>query len=148
MVKRKTNPRTFFSSHEKDRIIEAIRQAERRTSGEIRVYLERRAGGDLWRRARKVFEKLKMTHTTKRNGVLIYLSLTDRCFVLLGDKGIHEKVGETFWKQVVVRMQEFFRKEEFLEGLLAGIRELGEKLRLYFPPETDDKNELSDQIPE
>ena len=144
MVKRAASPKKFFSSEEKERILQAIREAEGRTSGEIRVYLERRAKGDLMDAAKKTFERLGMTKTKKRNGILIYFSLTDQTFALLGDRGIHDKVKDVFWKEVAAVMEEAFLKQDFAGGLEAGIRKIGEKLKIYFPREAGDRNELPD----
>lgn len=146
MVDRKLQPSRFFTEEEKDQIVRTIREAENKTSGEIRIYLERKSKGDVIERAKKVFEKLGMTKTEKRNGILIYFSLRDRNFVILGDRGIHEKVGDDFWKAVVSRMQISFSKDDFVGGLEAGIREIGERLKKYFPRELGDINELPDEI--
>lgn len=141
-----TEPSLFFSQEERQRIVSAIREAETKTSAEIRVYLERKAKVDLMEQARKVFEKLGMTRTEKRNGVLIYFSLVDHRFAVLGDRGIHEKVGNDFWKDVVSLMQGHFSRGEFVEGLEAGIARVGEKLKVYFPWERGDINELPDEV--
>ena len=148
MVTRKPHPKKFFTEQEKDRIVQAIRQAEHQTSGEIRVYLERRAGKDLMGRAKKIFEKLGMTKTRHRNGVLIYFSLLERRFVILGDRGIHDKVGEDFWKEIVIRVQSYFTQDDFAGGLEAGIHEIGKRLKNYFLREIQDINELPDTMPE
>lgn len=148
MVNRKLTPKRFFTSGEKSQIVRAIQEAEEKTSGEIRVYLERRARRDLMNRAKQVFEKLGMTKTQKRNGILIYFSLTDQRFSILGDRGIHEKAGDGFWKEVVSTIEGSFRRDEFTPALLRGIRQLGETLALYFPKETSDMNELPNEIPE
>lgn len=144
MVKRSLSPRKFLTQTEKDQIVQAIREAEQKTSGEIRIYLERRSGKDLMKRSRKVFEKLGMTKTSRRNGVLIYFSLVDHQFAILGDRGIHDKVGEGFWKEVVSEMQIYFSRDEFARGLEAAVRNIGERLKTYFPREAGDVNELPD----
>ena len=144
---RKLSPKKFFTKQEKERIVQAVREAERRTSGEIRVYLERKGTKeDPLERAREIFEGLGMARTKKRNGVLIYLSLADRRFAILGDEGIHEKTGGGFWNDVALTIKTFFGRGEFAEGLHAGIRQIGEKLALYFPREKRDTNELPDEI--
>jgi len=148
MVMQSLNPKSFFTKEEKERIVLAIREAERRTSGEIRVYLERKARGELMERARKVFEKLGMTRTRLRNGVLIYFSLQDRQFTVLGDRGIHEKVGPGFWDEVVILMTQSFSRGEFTAGLVNGIRLVGGKLQAFFPRGPGDLNELSDKVEE
>lgn len=144
---RKLHPKKFFTEEEKNRIIRAIRDAEDKTSSEIRVYLERKAKADVMERAKKVFEKLGMTRTKYCNGVLIYLSLRDRNFAILGDQGIHEKVGDYFWNAVVSEMQSYFSKDDFASGLEAGIYEIGSQLKKHFPRDLKDMNELPDELP-
>ncbi len=129
-------------------MVRAIREAERETSGEIRVYLERKAGGNVLERAKKVFGNLRMTKTRLRNGILIYFSLVDHSFAVLGDRGIHDRVGDLFWQEIVSTLQSFFTRGEFVEGLEAGIRKVGEVLKKHFPHETGDINELPDTIQE
>ena len=146
MVKRRLHPKQFFTKEEKDRIIRLIRDAESKTSGEIRVYLEHKSKDELMSRAKKVFEKIGMTKTKHRNGVLIYFSLHERSFAILGDKGIHEKVRDNFWKDIVSKMQVSFSRDDFAGGLEAGIQEIGKNLKAYFPRETEDINELPDEI--
>ena len=146
MVTRKLSPKKFFTQEEKDRIVRAIQKAEHQTSGEIRVYLEHKAKGNVIERAKKVFEKLKMTQTKHRNGILIYFSLRDRHFAILGDRGIHEQVGDHFWEDIASKMKSLFSKDDFSGGLEVGIGEIGEKLKKYFPRESRDINELSDKI--
>lgn len=148
MVKRTSNPKTFFSHKERDRIIQAIRQAESQTSGEIRVYLECRRSKDLMNRAKKIFEKIGMTKTHQRNGVLIYFSLTDQRFAILGDQGIHDKVGEGFWREIVSQAHDYFTRGEFARGLETSIHNISERLRTYFPRKPGDQNELPDEISE
>lgn len=145
---RKLVPRSFFGETEKERVVRAIREAERQTSGEIRVYLERKSRGEVLERAKKVFERLKMKRTKLRNGILIYFSLVDHSFAVLGDQGIHDRVGDSFWQEIVSTLQSFFARGEFAEGLEAGIRRIGEALRKYFPYEKGDINELRDKIQE
>ena len=146
MVNRKLHPKKFFTKEEKERIVEAIRAAEKKTSAEIRVYLENRPKEDSMTRARKVFEKLGMARTRHRNGVLIYFSLKEQAFAILGDQGIHEKAGSGFWQAAVEKMQERFLQNDFAGGLEDGIQSLGEKLTRYFPREADDTNELPDGL--
>jgi uncharacterized membrane protein len=146
MVIRKLNPKKFFTEEEKNRIVRAIQKAEDKTSGEIRIYLERKAKSNITQRAQKVFEKLGMMRTKDRNGVLVYFSLQSHDFAILGDRGIHEQVGNDFWKATVSKMKSSFAKDDFVEGLENGIREIGEKLKKYFPRQSDDTNELSDEV--
>lgn len=146
MVNSDRNPKNFFAEEQRERIVFAIRQAEEKTSGEIRVYLERGSKKDILERAQKVFEKLGMTRTEKRNGVLIYFSLADHRFAILGDQGINKKVGESFWKVMASEMERAFVRKDFVGGLEAGIRQIGETLRTHFPRQAHDINELPDEI--
>lgn len=141
-----TSPRDFFTREEKDEIVSIIRGVEKKTSGEIRVFLEKRAPRDLMERARKIFEKLGLTKTKRRNGVLIYLSLADRQFVILGDRGIHEKVEKGFWDEAASDMKTHFTRGQFMEGMRSGIHRIGGKLALHFPWEKGDVNELSNAL--
>ncbi len=120
-------------------IEEAIRRAERRTSGEIRVVVEKRAGDDPMKKAARWFEKLGMTQTRQRNGVLIYVGLDDRRFAILGDAGIDRTVPENFWQHTAEGMRAHFRRGRIVEGIIEGVRRAGEALARYFPydPETD-----------
>ncbi len=136
----------FFSREDEQRILEAIRQAERRTSGEIRVHLESKLGGDPLEAAAAVFHRLKMDRTAERNGVLIFLVPKEHKFAIFGDKGIHEKVPPGFWEEVRDIMREHFRQGRFADGVCEGIRRAGEKLAAYFPRQDDDINELTDEI--
>ena len=146
MVNRILHPKKFFTKEEKRRIVEAIRQAEGQTSGEIRVFVERRGHPEVLTRAKKVFQKLGMTRTQKRNGVLIYFSLSQRAFAIVGDEGIHAKVGDNFWKGIAAGMEKHFSQDDFSLGLVEGIREMGATLRRYFPRGAGDTNELSDEV--
>ncbi|MFO1519318.1 MAG: TPM domain-containing protein [bacterium] len=143
---RKEHPHYFFSEEEKQALVSAIQDAERKTSGEIRVHLARRCRKDPLEAAKKIFERLGMTRTKQKNGVLFFLSLKEHAFVILGDGGIHEKVGEDFWQAIRDEVIARFKKEEFVEGLTAGILKCGEKLAAYFPPLGDDVNELPDKV--
>ena len=140
------HPKKFFSPEEETRIIAAIKEAELQTSGEIRVHLAKSCGGSPHEAAVKVFEKIGMIRTAERNAVLFYLALKDRKFALIGDKGIHERVGADFWEKVRDAVQHDFRKGEFAKGLVDGIRRSGGELARHFPRRADDKNELPDEI--
>ncbi len=145
---RRRRPKAFFDAEEEKRIVAAIGSAEKRTSGEIRVHLEHRCpGGDPYERGRKVFEDLGMTATAARNGVLIYLATGDGLFSVLGDLGIHERVPENFWDDVVELMSRHFAQDRFAEGMCEGIAAIGEKLSEFFPYAGEaDLNELSDEL--
>lgn len=143
---RKLHPEKFFTEEEKSQLVQAIEKAEKLTSGEIRVHLADRSKGTPSNEAKSVFEKLKMTRTKERNGILFYLSLQDRQFVILGDEGIHQKVNDGFWQEIRDKVVQNFKDEKFIEGLILGIQECGEKLALYFPRKKEDKNELFNEI--
>ena len=129
-------------------MVAAIGAAERRTSGEIRVHLEHRCpGGDPLARGRRVFERLGMTATEARNGVLIYVATGDRLFAVLGDRGIDEIVEDGFWDDVTAAMGERFRDDDFAGGLEEGILRISAKLAERFPyAGAADANELPDEI--
>ena len=129
------------------KIREAIERAEKRTSGEIRVSVAPAFWGDVEKAARKAFVRLGMTKTKEHNGVLFFVVPARRKFVVLGDEGIHQKVGQEFWHRVVKVVSDEFRKSEFTEGLLRGIDEVGEQLAAYFPYDAKtDADELPDDV--
>ncbi|CAN5867316.1 TPM domain-containing protein [soil metagenome] len=136
----------FFSETQKSSIRKAIIDAEQKTSGEIRVHIEEKCSDNAVKRAEEVFGKLKMHETKGRNGVLFYLAIDSRVFAIFGDKGIHEKVTAQFWDAASAVMEQYFKKEEFTEGLVAGINMAGEQLAIHFPFKSDDKNELTNDI--
>jgi len=139
---------SFFSSLDNDRIVAAIADAERKSSGEVRVHVTRRKPEDLEARARRRFEELGMTKTAERNGVLFYIAPAARRFQVLGDSGIHERCGADFWKEVAAEMEESFRRGDFTEGILRGVRKVGEVLEAHFPRSAQDENELPNEIDE
>jgi len=136
----------FFNKEEKEQIIQAIKDAEHQTSGEIRLHMESHCKGDALERAVQMFEKLKMHETQLHNGTLIYLAVKDRKFAIFGDEGINEIVPDNFWEDVKEAMRGAFQKDNFLEGLTRGIHLVGEKLKENFPYQDDDINELPDDI--
>ena len=140
--------RKFLSKLDSDRIVAAIADAERKSSGEIRVHVTRRKPDNLEERARRRFELLGMTRTADRNGVLFYVAPNLRRFQILGDSGIHEKVGDDFWKETAAGMEEHFRRGDFTEGLVHGIARAGELLAAHFPRAAGDTNELPDEVTE
>lgn len=135
----------LLSSADEERIIEAIREAERSTSGEIRVHLIAKMKGEMLSVAVRAFKKLGMHKTAARNGVLICVSMCDRQFAILGDTGIHEKVGAGFWDEVRDEMQQHFRNGDTTQALISGISRAGQKLKEHFPYRDGDKNELNDK---
>lgn len=140
------NIREIFSEEQLNSIRNAIADAEKNCSGEIRVHIESVCKGDAVKRASFVFGRLNMHKTAKANGVLIYFAPGNHACALIGDKGIHEKVTQGFWEIVMQEMLGFFRINQYAEGIVHGINRCGEKLSEYFPPSDLDKNELSDEI--
>ncbi len=136
----------FFSTEEKKQITDAIGKAELNTSGEIRLHMEGHCKIDVLDRAAYIFEKLGMQETAQRNGVLFYLAVHDRKFAILGDAGINQVVPANFWDQIKETMLAFFKEGKFTEGLSKGILMAGEQLKANFPYQSDDVNELSDEI--
>ena len=136
----------MLSQADKETIVEAIAKAERLTSGEIRVHIDKKCSGDPLQRAIKVFEDLKMHETALRNGVLIYLSFSDKKVAILGDQGINERVPENFWDSSRSIMIYHFKNNDFARGIILAIKEAGEQLKAYFPIEEGDTNELSNEI--
>lgn len=138
--------KTTFTEAEKARIKQAIIEAETNTSGEIRVHIEEKCEGDVMNRAAFIFQQLKMHKTALRNGVLFYVATDTRKFAILGDAGINAKVENGFWDKTKDLVIEQFKKGDFTEGLVLGILQAGKSLKLHFPYQSDDKNELSDDI--
>jgi uncharacterized membrane protein len=135
-----------FVNFDSDRIVAAIAAAEKTTSGEIRVHVTRRKPDDIEARARQRFEKLGMTRTKGRNGVLVYVAPRARQFRVIGDIAIHDKVGDAFWSAVATELEASFRKGEFTEGVIAAVGRVGEVLAAHFPALPGDVNELPDSI--
>ena len=141
-----SNAITILNREEDQRVVEAIRQAELNTSGEIKVHIENRCKGDVEQRSLFIFDKLKLNETQLRNGVLIYLAAKDHEFAILGDEGINNVVEDGFWNDVKDLMLSHFKEGRFAEGLEQGIMRCGEKLKAYFPYQSDDINEIPDEI--
>jgi uncharacterized membrane protein len=140
----------FLSTLDQDRIVAAIRTAEDRSHGEVRVHVSNKAVEDVQGAAKVQFEKLGMTNTERRNGVLIFVAPRSQNFAVLGDQGIHERCGETFWTDVAAAMQDDFRAGNFTDGLVKGVARAGDVLAEHFPRTegTTDKNELADDVTE
>ncbi|WP_367754949.1 TPM domain-containing protein [Flavobacterium sp. WC2421] len=136
----------FLTQEEEQEIVEAIRVAEKNTSGEIRVHLEKTTELDPFDRALEVFNELKMDETQLKNGVLIYLAVKDKTFVICGDQGINEIVANDFWDSTKDIMVTHFKNGNFKQGLIDGILKAGEELKKHFPWSEDDTNELSNEI--
>ena len=127
---------------------EAIRQAEQRTSGEVRLFIESHCHlVDALDRAKEIFFNLKMDQTAERNASLIYIAVKDHQVAVFGDEGIHQKVGQKYWEDEVNKMLLHFKKEHLVDGICQCIDDIGEALHTHFPYDRDtDKNELPDEI--
>jgi uncharacterized membrane protein len=137
---------SFLTKEQQQVIVGAIEQAEKDSSGEIRIHIESNCTGDILDRAAYLFAKLKMHKTELRNGVLIYLAIKDKKFAILGDAGINAKVPASFWDEIKDTMTTCFKENRFVDGLAEGIRTTGEKLKTFFPLQPGDINELSNDI--
>lgn len=136
----------FLTKEEEQEIVEAIRLAEKETSGEIRIHIEKTTSKDPFDRALEVFHLLEMDQTELKNGVLIYLAVEDKKFVICGDKGINELVEADFWDTTKNSMANHFKNSNFKLGLVEGITKVGIQLQKYFPFKEGDINELSNEI--
>lgn len=138
----------FFTQEEKQQITEAIRHAEKMTSGEVRVFVEGRCSYmDAIDRAAELFFNLQMQNTNDRNAVLLYIAMKDHQLAVFGDEGIHKKVGEEFWNAEVKKMITRFNRNNYAEGISEVVRDIGEALTKHFPYNNEsDKNELPDDI--
>jgi|ERR1051326_7909747 uncharacterized membrane protein len=139
-------PNEFITQLDEARIVEAIGRAERRSSGEIRVYISRRRRADPLAMARKRFLDLGMTGTRHRNGVLIYIAPLSRTFAIVGDTGVHDKCGDAFWQEVSGVMAALMKAGRYTEAVVAAVEKVGEVLARHFPREPGDQNELPDRI--
>jgi uncharacterized membrane protein len=137
---------TFLDARERERVLDAVAKFETRTSGEIRVHLEEESGGDPTRAAVRAFERLGMTRTRDRNGVLIFVSVRDQRVAVIGDAGIHERVPDGFWADVVLVIERHFAERRFSDGLVEGIALAGARLAEHFPHRAGDVNELPDSL--
>jgi len=137
----------ILSKEQEKSVMNAIKEAENNTSGEIRVHLEDRCkDGDPVRRAIEMFGELHMHETELRNGVMVYVAIKDHKIAVWGDEGIHTKVGQDFWDDTLSLMQRYFGAGDFESGLREAILMIGDKLKENFPYQSDDENELSDDI--
>ena len=136
----------FLTKEEEQQIVAAICMAEKNTSGEIRVHLEKTTSLDPYDRALEVFHELKMDETELQNGVLIYVAVKDRNFVICGDKGINDLVTYEFWNSTRDVIVSHFKNGNFKQGLIDGITKAGEQLQKHFPYLKGDTNELSNEI--
>ena len=138
--------RRFLGPGDLEAVRRAVAEAERGTSGEIRVHLEARCPGDPLARAVTVFESLGMTRTALRNGVLVYVGVEDRKLAVIGDAAVHERVGPAYWDRLRDTVVRHFREGHPREGLVAAIQEIGEALSRHFPRTSADENELPDDV--
>ncbi|MBC8377622.1 MAG: TPM domain-containing protein [Planctomycetes bacterium] len=145
-MQRNTNSDKFFTPAEQELIQSAVEKAEQATSSEIKLIVLRHCWQDIKVKANQLFKKHKLHETKQRNAVLILLVTTNREFLIYGDEGIHEKVGQSFWDDVKETMLLHFHQNEYGAGLQVGIERIGEKLKYFFPCQTDDKNEIGNEI--
>lgn len=136
----------FLTPEEEAEVIEAIRIAEKNTSGEIRVHLENHNKGNSEARVLELFHYLKMDNTKLQNGVLIYIAVKDKSFAIFGDKGINQVVSPNFWDTTKNSIELQFKQGQFKQGLIDGILKAGEQLEAHFPWHQSDKNELPNEI--
>ena len=139
-------PEKFLTAEQQNTVVEAVRLAEKGTSGEIRIHIDAVCETTPVHRAQELFHVLGMDRTELRNGVLIYLACESKVFVVIGDKGINDRVPENFWEDVISTMAAEFSAGRFAEGLSAGVVMTGEKLKAFFPYKEDDVNEQPDDI--
>lgn len=145
-MKNRVDIEQWLTPEELGRVRDAVRAAEKRTSGEIRVHLDVAIMEDVLDHAAFVFDDLGMAKTKDRNGVLIYVSVPGRKVAVIGDEAIHAKLGDNYWHGVLELILDQFKQDRFCEGLCAGVERLGEQLREHFPFQRDDLNELSDDV--
>ncbi len=137
----------YFNPHEKQIIVDAIKHAEKQTSGEVRVFIESKCSYvKAIDRAIELFERLDMHKTAERNAVIVYVALIDRQLAIYADAGIYEKVGQEFWNDQLKLMLEHFNREDYVDGIATVVIEIGEALRTHFPHQKNDVNELPDDI--
>jgi uncharacterized membrane protein len=136
----------FLNKQEEQEIVESILEAEKNTSGEIRVHIEASSGGDPFTRARSLFYSLKMDNTRDRNGVLFYVAVNDHKFAIIGDTGIDKTVPVNFWEDTRAILEHHFKKREFKAGLVEAITKAGRELKAHFPWTPGDINELGNEI--
>ncbi len=140
------NHHEFIETLQDEQIVAAIRAAEAKTSGEIRVFISRKDIGDPIIAAKEEFKQMGMAKTAERNGVLIFVAPRSHKFAVIGDKSIHERCGENFWREVAEQISTHFRKAEFTQGIVGAIEKTGALLAEHFPRRKDDQNELPDAV--
>jgi len=140
------NQKDFLDKLEDERIVAAIAAAEKKSSGQIRVYISQRNIADALEAAREQFQKLGMTHTKDRNGVLLYFAPESRNFAVVGDEGVHARCGEAFWNSTVAEIAEHLKADRLTEAVVHAIEKVGGLLAEHFPRRADDQNELPDRV--
>lgn len=136
----------FINQLRHDDIVAAIQKAEKNTSAEIRVFISRKDVDDPVAAAQTQFEKLGMTRTHHRNGVLIFVAPQARKFAVIGDTAVHQRCGDAFWQALAAEMTGHFKRGDFTPGITHAIHKAGELLAAHFPAQPDDRNELPDQV--
>ena len=136
----------FLTAEEEQEIVNAILEAEKNTSGEIRVHIEATAEIDHFKRAQQVFHFLKMDNTKDGNGVLLYVAVNDKRFVIYGDRGIDRAVPKGFWESTKDIIASHFKNGNFKQGIVEGVLKAGKELEEHFPWQHGDTNELSDAV--
>lgn len=136
----------FLTQDEQREIVEAIRFAEKKTSGEIRIHIETENTSNELERTIQLFYELEMNKTKERNAVLIHVSLNNQSLAIYGDEGIHSYVSQEYWNEIRDEMIEYFKIGKYKKGLVQAILKTGLKLKEFFPYQQNDKNELSDEI--
>jgi uncharacterized membrane protein len=138
----------FFTAEDQQQILDAIKKAEQRTSGEVRLFVESKCRYvDPVDRAKEIFLQLGMDKTELHNGTLIYIAMEDHQAAILGDEGIYKRVGDDYWKAEIAKMLMQFKTQHIVDGICMVISDLGEALTHHFPYDPDtDKNELPDEI--
>lgn len=137
---------SHFTQENKQRIVDAIREAELNTSGEIRVHIENKCSGEVLDRAVDVFHELKMEQTRQRNGVLLYVAIKSHKVAIIGDEGVNAVVPDDFWNGIIDRAVKQFAQGQYAEGIAEAVTAVGEVLKQHFPYRNDDINELPDEI--
>ena len=136
----------LISNNDSDRIVEAVAKAEKNCSGEIRVHVQKRCPADIQTAAEAKFNELKMYETAQRNGLLIFVAIKDKKFAIIGDEGIHKAVSDEFWQKTADAMKSKFVQGDIAGGIIEGVLAAGEQLKQFFPYQSDDVNELSNEV--
>ena len=140
------NHREFIGELENNKIVAAIRAAEKKTSGEIRIFISSKKITEVVATAQAEFDRLGMRHTRNRNAVLIFVAPKSQKFAVIGDRGVHEKCGQGFWNELAAEMTGHFVQGDFSWGIILGIKKAGDLLAQHFPVQSGGKNELPDRI--